>query len=83
MKKHFPDAVIVTFHLGSDQNNQVFAFIRISYADAGGRSRTIGVSAMAFKMERSSLSLAEVSSASVHLSPHFADNNESVGTATV
>ena len=36
-------------HLGSDQNEQVFAYIRISYA--GGRSRFIDASTMAFGME--------------------------------
>ena len=37
-------------NLGSDQNEQVFAYIRISYA--GGRSRFIDASTMVFGIER-------------------------------
>ena len=66
--RKFPDAVITTEILGSDQNEQLFAFIRVSYA--GGRSRNIDAAKMAFGIEkknvRSELSLPEDTSVVAH-----------------
>ena len=50
LKKHFPKAEVTSYFLGSDQNEQLFAFIRTSYS--GGRSRNMDASTMAFGMER-------------------------------
>ena len=68
LKKRFPDAEIVSFYLGSDQNEQLFAFVRISFS--GGRSRNIDAATLAFGMERrnvrSGLSLTEDNTAIAH-----------------
>ena len=68
LRREFPDAEITTFYLGSDQNEQLFAFIRVSYAS--GRSRNLDVAKLAFGIERrnarSELSLPEDHSAAAH-----------------
>ena len=59
LMKKYPDAEITTYHLGSDQNEQLFAFIRTSYA--GGGSKNLDAATMAYGIEkrnvRSELSL--------------------------
>ena len=50
LKKQFPNAEIVTYYLGSDQNEQLFAFIRVSFSS--GRSRNMDAITMAHGMER-------------------------------
>ena len=66
--KKYPDAEITTYYLGSDQNEQLFAFIRTSYA--GGRSRNLDAATMAYGIEkrnvRSELSLREDTSVFAH-----------------
>ena len=47
--KKYPDSVLTTELLGSDQNEQLFAFIRTSYA--GGRSRNLNAATLAFGTE--------------------------------
>ena len=48
--KKYPDSVLTTELLGSDQNEQLFAFIRTSYA--GGRSRNLDAATLAFGSEK-------------------------------
>ena len=48
--KKYPDSVLTTKLLGSDQNEQLFAFIRTSYA--GGRSRNLDAATLAFGTEK-------------------------------
>ena len=48
--KKYPDSVLTTELLGSDQNEQPFAFIRTSYA--GGRSRNLDAATLAFGTEK-------------------------------
>ena len=66
--KKYPDAEITTYYLGSDQNEQLFAFIRTSYA--GGRSINLDAATMAYGIEkrnvRSELSLREDTSVVAH-----------------
>ena len=66
--KKYPDSVLTTELLGSDQNEQIFAFIRISYA--GGRSRNLDAATLAFGTEkknvRSELSLPDDRSVVAH-----------------
>ena len=38
LKKQFPDAEIVTRYLGSNQNEQLFAFIQVSYSSGCSRN---------------------------------------------
>ena len=61
LRRKFPDATITTYYLGSDQNEQGFAFVRTSFA--GGRSRNLDAGKMAYGIERwnvrSELSLEE------------------------
>lgn len=68
LKKRFPEAKVVPYYLGSDQNEQLFAFIRTSYS--GGRSRNLDAIKLAFGMERknvrSGLSLPEDTTAIAH-----------------
>ncbi|KAL5258679.1 hypothetical protein ACHWQZ_G009220 [Mnemiopsis leidyi] len=62
------DATITTYYLGSDQNEQGFAFVRTSFA--GGRSRNLDAGKMAYGIERwnvrSELSLEEDRSVCAH-----------------
>ena len=66
--KKYPDSVLTTELLGSDQNEQLFAFIRTSYA--GGRSRNLDAATLAFGTEkknvRSELSLPDDISVVAH-----------------
>ena len=66
--KKYPDSVLTTELLGSDQNEQLFAFIRTSYA--GGRSRNLDAATLAFGTEkknvRSELSLPDDRSVVAH-----------------
>ena len=66
--KKYPDSVLTTELLGSDQNEQLFAFIRTSYA--GGRSRNLDAATLAFGTEkknlRSELSLTDDRSVVAH-----------------
>ena len=66
--KKYPDSVLTTELLGSDQNEQLFAFIRTSYA--GGRSRNLDAAKLAFGTEkknvRSELSLPDDRSVVAH-----------------
>ena len=66
--KKYPDSVLTTELLGSDQNEQLFAFIRTSYA--GGRSRNLDAATQAFGTEkknvRSELSLPDDRSVVAH-----------------
>ena len=66
--KKYPDSVLTTELLGSDQNKQLFAFIRTSYA--GGRSRNLDAATLAFGTEkknvRSELSLPDDRSVVAH-----------------
>ena len=48
--KKYPDSVLTTELLGSDHNEQLFAFIRTSYA--GGRSRNLDAATLAFGTEK-------------------------------
>ena len=48
--KKYPDSVLTTELLGSDQNEQLFSFIRTSYA--GGRSRNLDAATLAFGTEK-------------------------------
>ena len=50
LRKKFPDAVITTYFLGSDQNEQLYAFIRVSYSH--GRSRNLDAITIAYGIER-------------------------------
>ena len=66
--KKYPDSVLTTELLESDQNEQLFAFIRTSYA--GGRSRNLDAATLAFGTEkknvRSELSLPDDRSVVAH-----------------
>ena len=66
--KKYSDSVLTTELLGSDQNEQLFAFIRTSYA--GGRSRNLDAATLAFGTEkknvRSELSLPDDRSVVAH-----------------
>ena len=66
--KKYPDSVLTTELLGSDQNKQLFAFIRTSYA--GGRSRNLDAATLAFGIEnknvRSELSIPDDKSVVAH-----------------
>ena len=66
--KKYPDSVLTTELLGSDQNEQLFAFFRTSYA--GGRSRNLDAATLAFGTEkknvRSELSLPDDRSVVAH-----------------
>ena len=67
--KKYPDSSVLTTELlGSDQNEQLFAFIRTSYA--GGRSRNLDAATLAFGTEkknvRSELSLPDDRSVVAH-----------------
>ena len=50
LRKNFPDAVITTYFLGSDQNEQLYAFIRVSYSH--GRFRNLDAITIAYGIER-------------------------------
>ena len=50
LRKKFPDAVITTYFLGSDQNEQLYAFKRVSYSH--GRSRNLDAITIAYGIER-------------------------------
>ena len=66
--KKYPDSVLTTELLESDENEQLFAFIRTSYA--GGRSRNLDAATLAFGIEkknvRSELSLPDDRSVVAH-----------------
>ena len=68
MRKKFPDAVITTYFLGSDQNEQLYAFIRVSYSH--GRSRNLDAITIAYGIERrnvwSELSITNFNSVIAH-----------------
>ena len=68
LPQKYPDSVLTTELLGSDQNEQLFAFIRTSYA--GGRSRNLDAATLAFGIEnknvRSELSLPHDKSVVAH-----------------
>ena len=68
VRRKFPNAEIATYHLGSDANEQLFAFIRVSYSN--GRARNLDALKMAYGMERrnvrSELSLPMDSSVVAH-----------------
>ena len=68
LRKKFPDAIITTYYLGSDQNEQLYAFIRVSFSH--GRSRNLDAITIAYGAERrnvwSELSLSNDSSVIAH-----------------
>ena len=68
LRKKFPDAVITTYFLGSDQNEQLYAFKRVSYSH--GRSRNLDAITIAYGIERrnvwSELSITNDNSAIAH-----------------
>ena len=50
LRRNYPDAEVATYLLGSDQNEQLFAFVRVSYSS--GRSRNLDAVKMAQGIER-------------------------------
>ena len=68
LRRKFPDAAVTTYYLGSDQNEQLYAFIRVAFSQ--GRSRNLDASRIAYGIERrniySALSIPNDSSAYAH-----------------